>query len=153
MLQINIVNSYSECLGRIGTYQIDNTSLNLSLIISAKVYKEKDLDLAVQHGLITEAMKQSYIDISTDFIDGNIELEVVRTFPLTEIPATVGLYYEQSVEYLTRLLLCYKTHGDVDMITIKEWFGEVEYTSQPTTIDEILQIYADAGKKILISYY
>lgn len=152
MLEINIVNSYLELPGKIGTYQIDDSNLNLSIVISAKVYKKSKLDLAVKYGLITKSVRKLYEDISNDFIKGNIELEAIKVFPILKIPPAIDVHYQQSVAFLKRILLGYRTEGDIDMVTIKEWIGDIPYTGDPETVNDIIQMYTDKNKIILITY-
>ena len=152
MLELVISDSYKESFGKIGVYQIDTTDLNLSIVISAKMYEESKLDFAMQVGLITSDIKQQYLNVSNSFIEGEIELEEVKIFPVTEIPPAIGMYYQQSIDFLNRLLLGYKTKGDVDMVIIKEWVGGIPYTGEPESINEIIQMYTDNNKIILVTH-
>lgn len=136
----------------IGDYIIDSSPNHLSLIIRGGYYSDEDLDKAVSDGKITVGDKSYYKTISDEFELGNIDDTFIDTIQVTELPNEIAKCYQYDIDYLKAILSVYNYVG-VETITIeRRWLGEVEGIQYLNEVDDILQLYTDANKLILIEY-
>ena len=134
----------------IGDYIIDDSSLNISVIITPKVYLEKHLTEAVQQGVITNEIKNKYELVTEMFLNNELEDSLYVTYPLSAIPSVLPLVFEQSLDAFKFLLTQYKYEG-IEEITITPYgIGKVMALPNATSIDEILEMYKDLNKLIIL---